>query len=109
MRSRTGTARLAVLTGIVLGLQAALPAQAALPPEYQRVREFQAILDSHAVIEALAYEPIETLEFVQPDLYAVTAGFCSLEVRIVSDPPPAEEGWVGPRQFHVEIGAVVCE
>ena len=93
----------------LLALQLAAPAQAALPPEYQRIREFEAVLASHEIVDRLKYEPIEAVEYVRTDLYRVTAGACSVEVRIVSDPAPEEEGWVGPRPFHVEVGEAVCE
>ncbi|MGF1627327.1 MAG: hypothetical protein ACFCVH_20795 [Alphaproteobacteria bacterium] len=109
--SRPRRHRLAALPIVALmGLQAALPAEAALPPEYQRVREFEAILNSDAVLSSLRYEPIEMIRRVAPDLYEVHAGLCWLEVRIASDPAfDPEPGWVGPRQFVLDVGEPMCE
>lgn len=96
---------------IVLGFAAitALPALAALPPQYQRQRELQAILADEAVIDAFGLEGIGAVEFVAPDLYRVTGGECTLEVKIVDVPNTHGEGWAGPREFALELGQPVCK
>ena len=63
-----------------------LPALAALPPQYQRQRELQAILADNGVADAFGVEGISAVEFVGPDLYRVTGGPCTLEVKIVDVP-----------------------
>ena len=89
-------------------LAAALPASAALPPQYQRAAELRAILDDTDIVDLFGIgRLIERIEFVEPDLYRVTSGNCHLEVRIVDK--PAASGMVGPRQFEVEPGELICD
>lgn len=80
---------------------------AALAPNYQRIAELKAVLEHPGVVEAFTVsQPIDRIELVQPDLYRVTAGPCSLDVRIVDK--PVEEGLVGPRQFEAVPDQVTC-
>ena len=85
-----------------------LPALAALPPQYQRQRELQAILADNGVADAFGVEGISAVEYVEPDLYRVTGGACSLEVKIVDAPTSHGDGWAGPREFALELGEPVC-
>lgn len=85
-----------------------LPALAALPPQYQRQRELQAILADNEVANAFGVEGISAVEYVEPDLYRVTGGACSLEVKIVDLPNTHGDGWAGPREFALELGEPVC-
>lgn len=96
---------------IVIGLMAvtALPALAALPPQYQRQKELQAIIADEAVVDAFGFEGIGAVEFVEPDLYRVTGGACTLDVKIVDVPNKHEAGWAGPREFALEVGKPVCK
>lgn len=87
-------------------LSAGAAAWAALPPAYQRAAEFKAIAESATVAGAFDGAPIEKIEFLEEDLYRVTAGRCHLDVAIVSK--PLDEGLVGPRQFEIRPGHVVC-
>lgn len=85
----------------------AVPALAALPPQYQRAAELKAIIDNDDIPAAFpGGTPIDRVEYVSNDLYRVTAGKCSLEVKIVDQPMP--EGLVGPRRFELSVGKVEC-
>ncbi|MBT9288235.1 hypothetical protein KL771_02160 [Hyphomicrobiaceae bacterium 22] len=84
----------------------ALPGHAALAPQYQRLAELRAILASDAVMGRLSGAPVDRVEYVSPDLYRVTAGACTLEVKIVSVPEP--EPMPGPRKFTVAPGLYAC-
>lgn len=89
-------------------LAASLPASAALPPQYQRVAEMRAILDDITITDLFGIQrPIERIEYIETDLYRVTSGACHVDVRIVDKPNVS--GMVGPRQFEVEPGVLVCE
>jgi len=89
-------------------LLAALPTEAALSPQYQRAAELRAILDDSEVVDRFGPSRlIERIEFVEDDLYRVFSGPCHLDVRIVDK--PATSGIVGPRQFEVVPGELVCE
>lgn len=85
-----------------------LPALAALPPQYQRQRELQAILADNGVADAFGVEGISAIEYVEPDLYRVTGGACTLEVKIVDVPNTHGEGWAGPREFALAVGEPIC-
>ena len=87
-----------------------VPALAALPPQYQRAAELKAIIDNAEIPAAFPEgKPIDRVEFVSPDLYRVTAGNCSLEVKIADKPASADTPpMVGPRQFELSIGKVEC-
>ena len=98
--------RLGITTA--LALCAPLLAQAALPPQYQRQRELQSIITSDEVAEALPSQPIDSISTTGDDVYSVKGGTCSVDVRIVSDPAPGGAGWVGPRQYHLDVGVSVC-
>jgi len=94
-------------TTLALLLSFGCGAQAALAPNYQRLAELQAVLAHADVIGAFPVsQPIDRIEYREPDLYRVTAGSCRLDVKIVSK--PAASGMVGPRQFSVEPGKPVC-
>jgi hypothetical protein len=97
---------------IVAGISA-LPivtAEAALPPYYQRAAELDAIVHSSDVEASLMEAPIDTIERTGEDVYRVTGGSCTLEVRIVDDASVDHpDGWVGPREFVLEVGDVSCE
>lgn len=97
-----------LLFAIGFAAAATLPAMAALPPQYQRQRELQAIIADDSVIEAFGFEGIDAVEFVETDLYRVTGGACTLEVRILDAPNSHGEAWAGPREFGVEVGKPVC-
>lgn len=93
----------AVLFGMTLS-----PAHAVLSPYWQRVTELQAIAGDQGVADKLeAKGPIEAIEAVGPDAYAVKAGGCTLAVAIV-DAPVKGEPMPGPRHFKVEVGALSC-
>ena len=87
-------------------LAASVPAWAALPPQYQRAAELRAIIDNTGIVDLFGIDRlIERIEYVEPDLYRVTSGNCHLDVRIVDKPQPS----VGPREFDVEPGELVCD
>lgn len=88
---------------------ATLPALAALPPQYQRQRELQAIIADDGVVDAFGFEGIGAVEFIDTDLYRVTGGECTLEVKIVDVPNSHGQGWAGPREFALELGQPVCK
>jgi len=89
-------------------LVVSLPASAALPPQYQRAAEFRAILDDTDIVDLFGIgRPIERIEYLGPDLYRVTSGNCHLDVRIVDKPDVS--GMVGPREFDVEPGELICD
>jgi hypothetical protein len=93
----------------VLTLMAAtvLPALAALPPHYQRQRELEAVLS--AAVEALGIgNPVDRVEMTAPDEWNVMGGDCHITMTVVDAPTEHEAGWVGPREFAVEPGDVVC-
>lgn len=94
--------------GLVM-LAGTVPAMAALPPHYQRQNELEAII-AHVVEEFGIEHPIESIVMKDTDFYEVISATCHMEVVIV-DVPPAEEAepMVGPRQFAVESGPLVCE
>jgi hypothetical protein len=86
-----------------------VPAMAALPPHYQRQDELEAIIE-HVVEEFGIDHPIESIVMKGTDFYDVISGSCQMEVVIVDVPPAAgAEPMVGPRQFAVESGPLVCE
>jgi len=87
-------------------LLAAPPAHAALAPNYQRLAELRAVLDLPAVADAFGIEPIQRIDYVATDLYRLSAGRCSLDVRIVGLPMP--RGMVGARRFEARAGRRVC-
>ena len=89
-----------------LALFAAMPAQAALAPNYQRLAELRAVLDLPAVGSAFGIEPIDRIDYVANDLYRLSAGRCTLDVRIVGLPMP--RGMVGARRFEARAGRRVC-
>jgi len=89
-------------------LAASSPAWAALPPQYQRANELRAILDNVEIVDRFGMTRlIDGIEFIETDLYRVTSGPCRMDVRIVDK--PLQENIVGPRQFEVVPGDVVCE
>lgn len=99
-----------ILIAIVLSLAATtMPTFAALPPQYQRQAELRAIIESMVVVGAFGFDGIDSIELINTDLYLVKGGACSLEVMIVDLPDTHPEGWVGPREFTIEVTAPVCE
>ncbi len=82
-------------------MSAAAAAHAALPPNWQRAAEMRAILESEDIAKRLKSEPIDTIEWKSPDLYAVKTASCTLDVRIVSE----EQTMPGPRKFRLDPGA----
>jgi hypothetical protein len=97
-----------LLVAVAMFLAASLPASAALAPQYQRAAELRAILDDTGIVDLFGIDrPIERIEYVEPDLYRVTSGSCHVDVRIVDKPNVS--GMVGPRQFEVEPGELVCD
>ena len=89
-----------------LACLAATPAQSALAPNYQRLAELRAVLDLPAVGSAFGIEPIDRIDYVANDLYRLSAGRCTLDVRIVGLPMP--RGMVGARRFEARAGRRVC-
>lgn len=93
---------------LILSACTALPALAALPPQYQRQRELEAVLG--AAVDALGIgNPVDRIEMTAPDEWNVMGGNCHLSVTVVDAPTEHEAGWVGPREFAVEPGEVVCQ
>jgi hypothetical protein len=104
---RFGKGLLAAAGTAVLLMPAA--AQAALPPYWQRLREIQAILDSNDLDQKLQGRPIDRIERPGDDLYRIQAGPCTLDVRIIDDPPVSTRpAMPGPRRFHIETGTPAC-
>jgi hypothetical protein len=89
-----------------LALFPAAPAQAALAPNYQRLAELRAVLDLPAVASAFGIDPVDRIDYVATDLYRLSAGRCSLDVRIIGLPMP--RGMVGARRFEARAGRRVC-
>ena len=89
-----------------LALFAAAPARAALAPNYKRLAELRAVLDLPVVASAFGIEPVDRIDYVAIDLYRLSAGRCSLDVRIVGLPMP--RGMVGARRFEARAGRRVC-
>ena len=86
----------------------AFSASAALAPEYQRIREIDAIVNNGEVMDALGNgEPFDKVEYIARDRYRVTAGNCSVEVRIADDPDRDREV-AGARQFVMFVGEAKC-
>jgi hypothetical protein len=110
LKSRGPAMRLCAMT---IGAISALPivtAEAALPPYYQRAAELEAIIHSGDVEASLMEAPIDTIERTGEDIYRVTGGPCVVEVRIVDDTSVDHpDGWVGPREFVLEVGEATCE
>ena len=97
-----------LIIAATLCVATALPALAALPPQYQRQRELEAVLN--AAVEALDIgNPVDRIEMTAPDVWEVTGGNCHMSVSVVDAPTEHEAGWVGPREFAVETGEVVCK
>jgi hypothetical protein len=97
-----------IIAVLILGACTALPALAALPPQYQRQRELEAVLN--AAVEALGIgNPVDWIEMTAPDVWKVTGGSCHISITIVDAPTKHGAGWVGPREFAVKTGEVVCQ
>ncbi len=98
------------IVALTIPLAASASAYAVLAPNYQRLAELKAILNEPAVVSAFdVYHPIERVEFVQQDLYRVTAGSCHLDVAITNKPADSNGApRVGPRQFVVKAGKRTC-
>jgi hypothetical protein len=95
------------LSGMALIL-AAGPALAALPPHFQRQAEIEAILA--AVVETFGIaNPIEGIVMTGDDAFEVTSATCSMAVTLVDEPASEGTMMVGPRQFSVEAGELVCD
>ncbi len=83
----------------------ATPSLAALPPNYQRLVELRAVLDAiEPVIEEIG--EVTAIEFIAFDLYEVRSDRCHVAAHIVDI--ALEPGFVGPRQFTVALGKIVC-
>ena len=97
--------RLVPVLAASLLMVAATAASAALPPEYQRLVELRAVLDA---IQPLVGEfgEVTAVEFIAFDLYEVRSDRCRVAAHIVD--VALEAGFVGPRQFTVTIGKIVC-
>lgn len=97
-------------TIIAIGLAVLLasPAFAALPPQYQRQAELRAIIDNSEIIDVFGFDGISSIEHIEPDLYRVTGGACTLDVTIKDTPNTHDAGWVGPREFTTVPGKPVC-
>lgn len=96
------------LIAVTISVLLSLPTLAALPPHYQRQNELMALVGE--ATEALGVQrPIEAIEMVGRDFWVVRSGDCTLELQIVDVPLEGKEpGFVGPRNFAVEAGPVVC-
>jgi hypothetical protein len=99
----------ALALAALLSMALSLTAAAALPPQYQRQAELSAIINDLAVTDAFGFDGIQSVQFVETDLYQVTGGNCMLEVRIEDLPNKHEAGWAGPREFQIVIGEPVCQ
>jgi hypothetical protein len=89
-----------------LALLTAAPGNAALAPNYQRLAELRAILDLPEVASAFGIDPVDRIDHVAADLYRLSAGRCTLDVRIVDLPMP--RGMVGARRFEARAARRVC-
>lgn len=93
---------------VLLVLALAPVALAALPPHFQRLAELNAVLNHADVAAAFGINrPIESVEYVDVDLYRVTGGGCAMLVTIEGKQLPA--GFVGARQFDAVPGELVCD
>ncbi len=96
-----------VALGMLIAPVVMAQAQAALPPKYQRLRELQAILESSAITGAFPdRELIGKVEYLRPDVYRVSSLRCRMDVTIQETPNAPM--MVGPRQFVVNPGALLC-
>jgi hypothetical protein len=93
----------------LLTLVSALPAEAALPPQYQRQAELRAIIENMEVVDAFGFDGIDAIVEIETDRWRVQSGDCVLEVRIEDVPNSHGEGWAGPREFKVVVGASTCK
>lgn len=98
--------RFVMALGLTLLVSSA--ALAALPPQYQRQAELLAIIGNSAVVDAFEMEGIDAIEMIDTDQFEVRGGGCVLDVRIVDTPGDHAPGWVGPREFGVELGQLNC-
>lgn len=96
------------ILGLGLTLVASSTALAALPPQYQRQAELLAIIGDSAVVDTFEMQGIDAVEYIDTDLFEVRGGGCTLEVRIIDTPGEHAPGWVGPREFSVELGQLNC-
>jgi hypothetical protein len=95
------------MVAVGLLLAATAPSLAALPPQYQRANELSAVIS--ATSDAFGFDGIESVEYVDVDLYRVKGAGCHVDVKIVDVPPkPGEEMVAGPRQFTTEVGERSC-
>lgn len=96
--------KLIIAAFMLAGLNSA--SRAALAPQYQRANELTSVIT--AVTETLSpYQPITKIVYQSEDQYLVVAGKCSIKASIVS--VAAKSGFVGPRQFTVQLGKQRCK
>lgn len=102
--TKSRTMRLALATAIA---GSATIASAALPPKYQRLRELEAVLAAPEVTNAFPdSELIQSIDYLRSDLYRVRSAKCRLDVTLKDI--PMLDGMVGPRQFAVKPGRIIC-
>jgi hypothetical protein len=82
-------------------------AHAALAPEWQRLAEFSKIVSSPELVDNFPNRaPVDRIERIADDLYRVTAGTCSMDIRIVDK--PVRDDVAGPRRFELAYGKAAC-
>jgi len=80
---------------------------ALLPPFYQSIKEITAILNNSDVIKKLNTPyPISNITKTENG-YQITVQECTLNVIVEYIPPKA--GWVGPAEFKIQPGELVCK
>ncbi|WP_206931380.1 hypothetical protein [Roseococcus thiosulfatophilus] len=92
---------------LLAALLAAAPASASEPPQRRRAAEIIQVV--RAATDALGMRPITLVEHVEPGLYRVRGGDCSVLVRIVTAPnrPPRPSALPLPA-FEAVAGTPEC-
>jgi hypothetical protein len=96
-----------IISAIFITTLAASPALAALPPHFQRQAEFVAVIEAATQVLGVQHT-IDAIQLSEPDLYGVTAGDCTLPVRIVDTASKGGAMMVGPRQFEAQPEEIIC-
>lgn len=95
------------LAGMAL-LMTPAAALAALPPQYQRQAELQAVI-AQATEQFGIGHLIDSIVRTGPDNYEVSGDNCRMTLTIEDAPQdPSAAPVVGPRQFTVKAGPLVC-
>lgn len=84
-----------------------LPSHAVLPPFYQGAKEITAILNNEDVANKITSgRVLKKIERTEQG-WRITANECSLDVLVTYS--PNKNGMVGPVEFQVSAGNLVCE